>query len=242
MLRAGSDVRGQTLVEMALVLPMLTMLLFGIIVLGIGIFFQQQVTNAAREAARYAAVHSATASCATVGHLDPEDEDPPGSGVFGHAALSQPEHYNRCDRVEAGWPKMTAWARERIFGIPRQAVNIAACWSGWRMDDNNAFDAPPDELVVEIAPTIFHTYQTHWAQCTIGGHDPTASPDLIPCTGTLTTVDEASSMSEKPAVYSANQVTAYACYVWTPPLAGFLLIPPVLELQAVVTEPIQRQQ
>jgi hypothetical protein len=233
--------RGQTLVEMALVLPLLLMVVFGIIAFGIGIFYQQQVTNAAREAARWAAIHSATAACATVGHLDPDSEDPPGT--FGFYGTVMPLHYARCDRVEAGWPKMTTWARERLFGLPAQSVIFAACWSGYRTDDTNQFDAPPDELSVEIAPsTPPVVYQTHWAQCTIAGEDPTTNPNAIPCTSPLTTVDQASSMSEKPGIYLANTVTAYACYAWQPPLAGFLLIPPTIELRGVITEPIQRQQ
>lgn len=49
-------------------------------------------------------------------------------------------------------------------------------------------------------------------------------------------------MSESKAVIVANTVTAYACYVWRPPLAGFLLIPGQLTLRATATEAIQRQQ
>lgn len=232
--------RGQTLVETALVLPLFLMLLLGIIILGVGIFYQQQVTNAAREAARWAAVHSATAACATVGNLDPDDEDPPG--VPGHQAAYRPQYYNRCDRVEDGWPDMTTWARDRLSGIPRGAVTIAACWSGYRNDSNDAFDAPPDELEIEIAPGVPYVYQTHWSQCTIGGQDPTTATNDIACTGPLITDDEASSMSERPGVIVANRVTAYACYEWRPPLAGFLLIPSIVNLRAVITEPIQRQQ
>lgn len=231
---------GQALVETALVLPMFLMILFGIIGLGLGIFYHQQVTNAAREAARWAAVHSATSACATVGHLDPSDEDPPG--VTGYQAANEPIHYNRCDRVELGWPTMTARARDRLFGLPPSNVTIAACWSGYRWDSNNSFDAPPDELDVEITPGVFIVAQTHWAPCHIAGQDPTITPDAIPCSGPLVTDDEASSMSERPAVPIGNQVTAYACYVWSPPLAGFLLIPSQIELRAVITEPIQRQQ
>lgn len=230
---------GQTLVEAALVLPLLLMMIFGIISLGIGVFYQQQVTNAAREAARFAAIHSATSACATVGHLDPDSEDPPM--VSGFYAAVMPLHYNRCDRVEMGWPKMTGWARERLFGLTPQSVVFAACWSGYRQDSNDAFDAPPDGLSVgpPASPTV---YETHWAQCTIAGQDPTTNPNAIPCSAPLVTVDEASSMSEKPGIYVANTVTAYACYAWQPPLAGFLLIPPQVELRGVITEPIQRQQ
>ena len=39
-----------------------------------------------------------------------------------------------------------------------------------------------------------------------------------------------------------NQVTAYACMQWSPPLAGFLLIPSSITMQAVITEVIHRQQ
>ena len=57
--------RGQTLVEFALVAPLFTMVLLGIVIFGIGVFYQQQLTNAAREAARYASIHSATSQCPT---------------------------------------------------------------------------------------------------------------------------------------------------------------------------------
>ena len=46
--------RGQTLVELALAAPLFFMVLIGMIVLGIGVFYQQELTNVAREAARYA--------------------------------------------------------------------------------------------------------------------------------------------------------------------------------------------
>ena len=46
---------GQTMVELALVLPLFIMVVVGIIVLGIGVFYNQQLSNAAREAARFAA-------------------------------------------------------------------------------------------------------------------------------------------------------------------------------------------
>src|SRR5260370_6751456 len=45
---------GQSLVEMAMVLPVLTFLTFGLVDFGRGYFFQVSVTNAAREGARVA--------------------------------------------------------------------------------------------------------------------------------------------------------------------------------------------
>jgi hypothetical protein len=222
--------RGQAMVELALVFPLFAMVIVGIITLGIGVFYQQQVTNAAREAARFASIHSATAKCPTVPHLPYEPASP---------ALS----YDRCDTPEEGWADMTAAARGRIFGVNSADVNIVACWSGYRMDDTNAYDAPPDELEVDLGGTPF-TYQTHWAQCTIDGADPTTAPSSIGCDAALEgkIVDQASAQSEGPGRPVANTVTAYACYTWTPPMAGFLLIPPSVTLRGVVTEPIERQQ
>jgi hypothetical protein len=40
----------------------------------------------------------------------------------------------------------------------------------------------------------------------------------------------------------ATTVTVYSCFKWTPPLAGFVLIPSQITLRAVVTEVLQRQQ
>jgi TadE-like protein len=219
--------RGQAMVELALVLPLFTMLLVGIITLGIGAFYQQQVTNAAREGARFAAIHSATARCPTVPRLPYDPASPPLT-------------YTRCDRPEDGWPAMTAQARARIFGLPKSAVQVAACWSGYRLGGGTgAYDAPPPGAY------DFGTYtetDSVFAQCLIGGQDPTTNPDDIPCTAGLGTTDEASSISEAPSRPVSNTVTAYACYVWQPPLAGFLLLPDQVTLRAVITEAIQRQQ
>lgn len=230
------------MVELALVLPLFLTVLFGIITFGIGIFYQQQVTNAAREAARYASIHSATSSKPTVSWLDPDSQDPPGSGVTGVNATYTPLSYYRYDRPEDGWPYMTAQARSLLFGIDSSSVDVAACWSGYRDDTTNAFDAPPrGDYVIAGAPVH---YDTHWAQCTIDGHDPLTDVGAISCSDTLatTTVDQASDMSEGRGAVVANQVTAYACYEWRPPLAGFLLIPSTITLRAVITEPIERQQ
>jgi type II secretory pathway pseudopilin PulG len=239
--RSSSYSEGQAMVELMLVLPLFLMTFVGIITLGMGIFFQQQVTNAAREAARFAAIHSATAQRSVVGWLDPYSQDPPGtSGMW---ASATPDTYNRWDEPDEGWPAMTGYARSRIFGMDPNGVHIAACWSGYRNDDatSPAFDAPPDEVTVDIGGTPY-TYQTHWAQCTIDNQDPTTNPDAIGCAAGLPTHDEASSMSEGPGVIVGNRITAYTCFVWNPPLAGFLLIPEQVTLRAVITEPIQRQQ
>lgn len=243
MRRRGSH-RGQTMVELALVFPLFVMVLMGIIILGIGVFYQQQVTNAAREAARYAAIHSATAINPTVSWLDPDGAD--GSGVYGWWALYAPQSYVRFDRPEDGWPHMTEAGRRLVFGLDPSDVNIAACWSGYRAWDGSSysgsFDAPPP--LASPGYDIVGAVDSQFVQCGIDGADPTIDPGSIGCDGSLasTTQDEASSISEGQGRIVANTVTAYACYEWHPPMAGFLLIPDTVTLRAVITEPIQRQQ
>lgn len=219
------------MVELALVFPLFVMVFFGIIVLGIGVFYQQQITNSAREAARFASIHSATASKPTVSWFDP---DP------------QPLSYSRYDQPEDGWPHMTAAGRRLIFGLNPADVNIAACWSGYRINVGGfpvgAMDAPPPLALPGY--DVIGPIDSGFAQCHIDGADPTSDPSDIGCTDTLasTTADEASNLSEGQGRIVANTVTAYACYRWSPPLAGFLLIPQTVTLRAVITQPIERQQ
>lgn len=222
-------------------LPLFLMVIVGIIVLGIGVFYQQQITNAAREAARYAAIHSATAQCPTVGHLDPRNTMLPSSGS-----------YDRCDAVEISWPDMTAHARAAVFGLDRASVIVAACWSGYQeinpatgAPDAAKYDAPPPRP--SPGYDVIGPVNSEWVPCTMDtdpATNPTINPSPIECEPGLgaTTVDTASSISEAPGRIVANQVTALACFVWRPPLAGFLLIPPEITLRGVVSEPIERQQ
>jgi hypothetical protein len=214
--------RGQALVEFALIMPLFVMVLTGVIVLGIIVFYNQQLTNAAREGARFAAIHSASDPfCPTVGHL------PPFTPVLGYAP---------CDSVDASWPRMTPFARSKVFGVNPSNVIISACWSGWVWNGN--WDAPPPG---DYAAPL-NTVASSWSQCTIDGADPTMDPGTIDCGAGLTTVDTASSLSEAPGRPVANRVTVYACMKWSPPMAGFLLIPDTITLRAVISEPIKRQQ
>ena len=225
--------RGQALVEFALVLPLFIMILTGIIVLGMIVFFNQQMTNAAREAARFAAIGSASAQCPVNSHLRPPNIDP----LTGHTgAWAPPPTYVDCD--VAPWPKMVAFARSKVFGVNPASVHISACWSGYRT--TTQYDAPPPGtyLINQSQTTI----TSSWAQCTIDGHDPTGDTSGVRCQDGLPTVDKASNMSEDPTRIVANRVTAYACMSWSPPMAGFLLIPQTVTLRAVISEPIQRQQ
>lgn len=224
---------GQTLVEFALIAPLFVMMLVGIITLGIGVFYQQQVTNAAREAARFAALNSATAQCPTVPQLP---YDPQGT--------YKPLSYTRCDRPENGWPRMTAAGRNVIFGLPANQIVIEACWSGYRSGGGSgSWDAaPPGTYDYGGTPITFSETDNVFVQCSIGGVDPTAASGSIPCSPGIATTDQASAASEAVGRPVGNRITAYACYVWNPPMAGFLLIPEAVTLRGVVTEAIQRQQ
>ena len=232
---------GQALVEFALILPLFLLTLTGIIVLGIGVFYQQQVTNAAREAARYAAIHSATAQCPTVSNLDP---DPP------------PQSYYRCDTPAARWPQMTSHARGYLAGLSVDEVQFSACWSGYWASD--AFGNPTDydALPVDAASLAPNAFRDCTIPALVAGATVNVDPRTsvmegsgssieIPCSEpmppTAAANDMASSMSASYAG-TANEVTVFACYNWHPPLAGFLLIPQTVTLRAVVTETLQYQQ
>jgi hypothetical protein len=131
---------------------------------------------------------------------------------------------------------MSNAARIKVFGLPSSELNVTACWSGWTDDATGSIDAPPNGTVAGQSST--------WAPCFIDGQDPSLNPEAIGCSAGLynTTTDTASNLSEGQGRIVANQVTAYVCYAWSPPMAGFLLIPETVILRGVITESIQRQQ
>lgn len=214
--------RGQAMVELALVLPLFLMVLAGIIILGVGVFYQQQLSNAAREAARFAVIHSATSDCPTVSWLDPD-------------VAVAPKTYYRCDPPPT-WTEMTAFARSKITGMDRTSVRVSACWSSYWTKDNLGNWAAPD------APPPDSSVTTYFRGCTIAGVDPRTNADALPCPATTTASDDTASDLASSGGANANQVTVYACYEWRPPLSGFLLIPQVVHLRAVVTEGLEYQQ
>lgn len=216
--------RGQAMTEFALVFPVFALVLFGVIVFGIGVFLQQQLTNAAREAARYASIHSATAQCPTVSNLDPQ---------------VPPISYYRCDAPPT-WPRMTAAGQNATWGVDHSKLYFAACWAGYQTS-GGAYDAPPPGTYTIGSSSV--TYATAVVPCSIGGVvDPQDNAGQVSCGPNMPTVDTASDLSDAPGRPVANTVTVYACYQWTPPMAGFLLIPQTITQVAVVTEPIERQQ
>jgi hypothetical protein len=239
--RARRASRGQAMAEFMLVLPLFVMTFVGIIVLGMGVFFQQQVTNVAREGARFAAIHSQTAICPTSSNLLSDESDyvcPEGSPA------------NR-------WPQMRDYARSHVFGLHPSGVQLSACWSGyWTKDPVSGNYTDWDALPAENGtPNDFRN-------CTITSIDPSSGSVIdvdprtaiepltglhkeISCTVPMPLTDIDNDMASAwSASYSglANEVTVFACYNWTPPLGGFLLIPQTVTLRAVVTETLQYQQ
>ncbi len=221
--------RGQGLVEFTLVIPIMALVIFGILSTGMWIFYQQQATNVAREAARYAAIHSSEAICPTSSWRDPQA--PPQS------YLPYPHH---CDgpanpNDPYPWPRMTEHARSYIWGTDPAEVFINACWSGYRRagaDPSVNADWPAAE------PDASGGVVTNaFVPCTIAGIDPINQTSALGCGQGMTT-----SSDDTASDIPGNQVTAYACFEWSPPLAGFLGIPDSVTMRAVVTEVIHDQQ
>lgn len=251
---SGSTGRGQSMVELALVAPLLFTVVFGIIVLGIGVFFQQQTTNAAREGARYAALHSATSRCPTVSNRTPDA-----------ALLPLPNSYFACDAPATRWPKMTGAAREYLFGLSPSRLNVTACWSGYWTKDTSGGWAAHDEVATNVDGST-----NAFRECTVrvfgwcpgqggastsyvinprsgeagacSGSDKTVEIDCARAFPLTTLADDMASSFAKSDGRNANQVTVLTCYAWRPPLAGFLLIPETVHMTAVITETMEYQQ
>jgi hypothetical protein len=197
------------MVEFALVLPIFALALLSVITLGLGIFYQAELTNAARQAARYAAIHSSTAQCPTTSWRTPQ---------------APPLSYYACD-PPTSWPGMKAAARSAVWGLDPNAVSVAACWSGY-VDPGipGSYDYPA------APPNVY-------AQCTMAGQNPITDQGALACPAPATVAGD-DTASNRPG----SDVTVYVCYQWTPPMAGFVLIPSTVTLRAVVTELVQRQQ
>jgi hypothetical protein len=230
--------RGQTMVEFALVAPLFILTLVAIITFGAGVFYQQQLTNAAREAARYAAIHSATSQCPTRSWVTPNLNQLPDDFEL--------DTYQDCDPPTLGWPEMTAHARSKVFGIDASQVYFAACWSGhWENPPGTSWGPPQDW----DAPALGADGQPNeFQQCTIGGINPVSDTGSLPCpppatvltSNPQTTDDKASNLAATAAI-TTNRVTVYACYQWTPPFIGDL-VGGTVDLQAVITEAMQHQR
>lgn len=218
-----------------MVVPMFVLVLMSIITFGLYVFYNQQLANAAREGARYAATHSSTAVCPTVSNLDPP------------AAIKPTRYVNYCDSPALGWPHMTGAARSNVWGMNPTTVNVTACWSGY-VDPSNNYDAWP------AGPPNVFTDCTMRASGSATSIDPRTDPASLPCPATTVGSstnpptadgdDKASDTAVDTSIgnHYPTTVTVYACFNWTPPMAGFVIIPNQITIRAVVTEALQRQQ
>jgi hypothetical protein len=228
--------RGQALVEFALVFPIALLLIFAIIVFGLWIFYQQQITNVAREAARFAAIHSSTAICPTSGWRDPQA--PPTT--YRPYPLSCDGPNNPADPY--AWPAMTAQARSYAWGLNSNAVWVNACWSGYA-PAGTVITSPQDYSAAsgfprsDQPPLDGSGNPNVFAPCTIHRIDPVINTGALGCGKGMT-----SAADDPSSDIPGNQVTVYACFQWSPPLAGALMIPSTITMRAVITEVIQRQQ
>ena len=236
--------RGQALVEFALVFPVALMTLAALVTLGLWVFYQQMVTNVAREAARYAAIHSSTAICPTSGWRDPEPVNMPSTGSYKVKPFNCDGPDNPNDAQP--WPYMSAHARRYVWGTNPNAVNINACWSGHLPPSVNiasyanysAAAGFPQADYPPIQPDgAGGTQVNQFVPCTIDGWDPVTESTSMGCRSRMTTAGD-----DPASDIPGNQVTVYACYQWAPPMAGFLFIPSSVTMRAVVTESIHRQQ
>ena len=211
----GSSSRGQALAEFAIVFPLFVIVLFGIIVLGLGVFYQQQLNNAAREAVRHAAVSSAEAQCPTISN-DAYLNPPPFS-------------WFACDTPAGGWPRMTAAAKRVLWALDTNDVSVSACWSSYHVPgDETKYDQEPIDPVTGIPNTLEPL-------CTYAKVE--TDPASLACPPPPTT-----SADDRGTNLPGNLVTVYVCYNWRPPVSGVLFVPDQVTLRAVVTEVIHHQQ
>lgn len=225
--------RGQTLVETALILPVFVLVISGIIVIGLGVFYQQQVTNIAREGARYAAIHSATSDCPTESWLAFNAGQVPADITLNYpppCGVEQPSD-------TPPWPNLQAHAQGFGFGLDPADVHLTACWSGWWEGGypGGSYDAGPTNPTTGAA--------NDWVECTMeGGISPITQTGSLACPSHTVSADDKASNLATSSGATASRVTVYACYVWTPPMAGFLGIPEQITLRGVVTEALQHQR
>jgi TadE-like protein len=205
---------GQALVEFTLVFPIFLTLVVGIISLGLGVFYQQQVENVARQAARYAAIHSSQAQCPSTSN-DPFRQSPPFS-------------FYACDTPAASWPEMTKFGRQSVWGMDPSLVKVSACWSSYHIPgDASQYDQPPADAATGVPNEL--------GRCKYARVE--ADPSSLSCPAPAT-----SGADDEGTDTPGNEVSVYACFVWRPPMAGFLLIPTQITMRAVVTEIVHKQQ
>jgi hypothetical protein len=127
-------------------------------------------------------------------------------------------------------------------------VSVVGCWSGY-VDPLNNYDALPNDTNNTFTDC---TVRAPGAGSTV--FNPKTDEGQLPCPAItkgsqfIPPKADGDDKASAIAVAVANNasypttVTVYACFNWTPPLAGFIFIPSQVTLRAVVTEALQRQQ
>jgi hypothetical protein len=161
---------------------------------------------------------------------------------------------------------MTTAAKSKVAGLYAGDLHMTACWSGYWTKDSNGAWAAWDQVAIDPSTGMPNEFR----ECSVRvfGWTPTQDRDVEPSTvhvinprtgldissgepitvdclqpfpSTTSTDDMASNYSASNGA-SSNRVSVLVCYPWRPPLAGFLLIPRTVTLQANVVEAMEYQQ
>jgi len=142
LIRHDRDARGQTLVEFALIFPLLVGMLVGAFDLGRVVLANDLTANAAREAARFAIVHGGSQLTACpVGPHDSTDLTPPAASAS-------------CPYPSPSTESIKQVARD-FASAGGQAVTVTVCYgSGCSGDTSTAFNKRGTEVTVSVTATV----------------------------------------------------------------------------------------
>ena len=131
--------RGAVLVESAVVYPLLFLLLFGLIVGGLGVFRYQQVACQAREAARYACVHGAAwqretqQTCPTTADVRQDIVLPLAAGMDPDKLTVQVEWIDGISGAVTDWDGAGKWptGTTQAGGRVTNRVRVTVTYAWW---------------------------------------------------------------------------------------------------------------
>jgi Flp pilus assembly protein TadG len=139
LIRHDRDARGQTLVEFALIFPLLVGMLVGAFDLGRVVLANDLTANAAREAARFAIVHGGSQLTACpVGPHDSTDLTPPAASAS-------------CPYPSPSTESIKQVARD-FASAGGQAVTVTVCYGSG--DTSTAFNKRGTEVTVSVTATV----------------------------------------------------------------------------------------
>ena len=118
-----TDERAQAMVEFALILPMLLLLLIGIMDFGRALFVYSEVSNASREAVRYAAVNPA--DCVEIANRARSMFSLPPSGPINVTIIRERPSLETGQFVEEDWCEHSGGGEEGIQAGDRIKVNVS---------------------------------------------------------------------------------------------------------------------